>query len=60
MRTTPGTPPWNWMSQRRSADASVIAAINDGVEIFKKNECSALSDIGFETCDRDASAIVRK
>ena len=38
MRTTPGTPPWNWMSQRRSADASVIAAINDGVEIFRKNE----------------------
>jgi len=26
------------MSQRRSADASVIAAINDGVEIFRKNE----------------------
>jgi hypothetical protein len=37
MRTTPGTPPWNWMSQRRSALATVIRAMNGGVEIFKKN-----------------------
>jgi hypothetical protein len=36
------------MSQRRSAEASVVTAIKGGVEIFKKNECSALSDIGFE------------